>query len=155
MMSGGSRIIPKSLSLVEYHELNHGHLTLHMSKDLPAVVGANEAAFVGKIVSEASQWQHRRDGIERPLPPIAEMDVAVHTGGPRVINGVAEALGCHDDRTRASWMVMRANGNLSGASNLAVLHQQNELTDGRDWVLCLSMGPGMCLEGLVLRRPNA
>ena len=53
---------------------------------------------------------------------------------------------------------MKAHGNLSGASNLAVLDHLNRRTHGlplqRRWVLCLSMGPGACLEGLVLRPPR-
>ena len=55
---------------------------------------------------------------------------------------------------QASWSVMTQNGNLSGASNLAVLHAQaTAVADGgQPWILGLSMGPGMCLEGVVMRR---
>jgi len=89
---------------------------------------------------------------ESPSPPdITKFDIVCHTGGPSVLKEVAQAIGVTADHLASSWEVMRARGNLSGASNLAVLDQQNA-RGGREWVVCLSMGPGACLEGLVLLR---
>jgi len=64
-----------------------------------------------------------------------------------------------DAALASSWAVMRAHGNLSGASNLAVLDHHNhgctaEEKDGK-WVVCISMGPGVCIEGALLRRISA
>ena len=67
---------------------------------------------------------------------------------------VAKGLGADHSQLASSWAVMRAHGNLSGASNMAVLDHQNHSGHGRIWTVCLSMGPGACLEGLVLRRVN-
>ncbi|CAE8697095.1 unnamed protein product [Polarella glacialis] len=51
---------------------------------------------------------------------------------------------------------MKAHGNLSGASNLSVLDYQNRVVEnGRQWVLCLAMGPGVCIEGLLLQRVSS
>lgn len=81
------------------------------------------------------------------------VDVLCHTGGPRVLKEVAKSIDADETRLAASWAVMKAHGNLSGASNLAVLHEHNKNCKAEtDWCLCLSMGPGVCLEGVVLRR---
>ena len=57
---------------------------------------------------------------------------------------MAAALGASDEQFASSWAVMKAHGNLSGASNFAVLDHLNRRTHGqplqRRWVLCLSMG---------------
>ncbi|CAE8584085.1 unnamed protein product [Polarella glacialis] len=51
---------------------------------------------------------------------------------------------------------MKAHGNLSGASNLSVLDYQNRVVEnGRQWVLCLAMGPRVCIEGLLLQRVSS
>ena len=152
MMAGASRIVPDSLDNVDYNELDGGFLKLHLSKQLPITVASAEPAFVADLLQEASLWQSLRDGHFQPPPPLQEMDIALHTGGPRVLREVARVLGTSNERLQSSWAVLQANGNLSGASNLAVLHHQAQLPDGRPWVVCLSMGPGVCLEGLILRK---
>ncbi|CAE8629530.1 unnamed protein product [Polarella glacialis] len=84
------------------------------------------------------------------------MDIACHTGGPRVLHEVAKAADATDEQLAASWAVMKAHGNLSGASNLSVLDYQNRVVEnGRQWVLCLAMGPGVCIEGLLLQRVSS
>ena len=93
-------------------------------------------------------------------PEMDGFNLACHTGGPRILYEVATALGVEDQQLASSWAIMTAYGNLSGASNLTVLDHLNRSTadeppeTSRRWVLGLSMGPGACLEGVVLRRPT-
>lgn len=51
---------------------------------------------------------------------------------------------------------MTEHGNTSGSSNLAVLHheltREQDVTARRDWIMCLAAGPGICVEGALLRR---
>ena len=51
---------------------------------------------------------------------------------------------------------MKEHGNTSGSSNLAVLHheltREQDVTARRDWIMCLAAGPGICVEGALLRR---
>ena len=96
------------------------------------------------------------------------MDVLCHTGGPKVLREVARGLSMEEPRANealaSSWAVMREHGNLSGASNLAVLDHYNrnfkckagEFNSTVDRaVFCLSMGPGVCMEGLICVRKAA
>ena len=60
---------------------------------------------------------------------------------------------------QASWEVMEAQGNLSGASNLVVLDRVRRMAgSGRGiyaakrYCVCISMGPGVGIETILLRR---
>ena len=151
MVTGGSRIVPHSHHLVMYREQRDGSIKLHLDQGLPDAVAAAEPAFVERLLCEAA-------AAGAAPPELDVFDIACHTGGPRVLQEVAAALGASDEQFASSWAVMKAHGNLSGAASLAVLDHLNRRTHGlplqRRWVLCLSMGPGACLEGLVLRPPR-
>jgi len=71
-----------------------------------------------------------------------------------VLREVHHSLGIKEEKLAWSWETMERHGNLSGASNLAVLdcHNQSHAELKRSkWAIALSMGPGPCLEGLVLK----
>lgn len=60
---------------------------------------------------------------------------------------------------QASWEVMREQGNLSGASNIAVLDRARRMAASgagmyaaRRHCVCIAMGPGVAMETLLLRR---
>ena len=60
---------------------------------------------------------------------------------------------------QASWEVMEAQGNLSGASNLVVLDRVRRMAGSGQGIyaakrhcICISMGPGVGIETILLRR---
>ena len=150
VLAGKSRIIPHTEHLVDYVEKDGGSIRLHLDRKLPDAIEQVEQDFVTSLLEEA-QRAKKNDNVV--VPPLASFDIACHTGGPKILQKVGLGLGLDDkDHLRASWTVMKAHGNLSGASNMAVLDEQNKMVGGREWVVCLSMGPGIAIEGLVLRR---
>jgi alkylresorcinol/alkylpyrone synthase len=77
----------------------------------------------------------------------------LHTGGPKVLEATASALGLNDGQLDASWDCLKRVGNLSSASVLVVLedvmrHRRPE--PGTLGVLA-AMGPGFCSELVLLR----
>jgi hypothetical protein len=83
--------------------------------------------------------------------------VAMHPGGPKVLAMSAAALGLSRADFEVSWDFLAVHGNTSGSSNLALLH--NELLKGAAkgaarprHILCLGIGPGLALEGVLLAR---
>ncbi len=111
-----------------------------LSADVPTVVkqhlGANVDAFLaghGLTRGDIGSW-------------------IMHTGGPKVLDANAEALGLTREDFRLSWEALRRAGNLSSASVLMVLddvmraHRPKLGTRS----LLVAMGPGFCSEMLLL-----
>lgn len=79
-----------------------------------------------------------------------------HPGGPKVLDAMAEALEVEPAALGVTWRSLAAIGNLSSASVLHVL--ADTLRDappepGSPGML-LAMGPGFCLETVLLRAPG-
>jgi alkylresorcinol/alkylpyrone synthase len=77
----------------------------------------------------------------------------MHTGGPKVLDASADALGLHNGELDASWDCLRKVGNLSSASVLCVLEDvmKNRRPEPGTLGLLAAMGPGFCSELLLLR----
>lgn len=77
----------------------------------------------------------------------------LHTGGPKVLEAMAEALDLRNGELSASWDCLRKTGNLSSASVLVVLEEV--MTRRRPkpgtWGVLAAMGPGFCSELVLLR----
>lgn len=77
----------------------------------------------------------------------------IHTGGPRVLEAVQQALELPREALAASWESLRTVGNLSSASVLLVLHEFLTRRRGAPgtYSLLAAMGPGFCSELVLLR----
>jgi alkylresorcinol/alkylpyrone synthase len=77
----------------------------------------------------------------------------MHTGGPKVLDASADALGLHNGELDASWDCLRKVGNLSSASVLCVLEDvmKNRRPEPGTLGLLAAMGPGFCSELLLLQ----
>jgi len=77
----------------------------------------------------------------------------LHTGGPKVLEGMQDALGLHDGQLAVSWDCLRKAGNLSSASVLQVLEETMERRRPAPgtWSVLAAMGPGFCTELVLLR----
>ena len=76
----------------------------------------------------------------------------LHTGGPKVLEATASALGLEDGQLSASWECLRRVGNLSSASVLVVLEDvmNNRRPEPGTLGLLAAMGPGFCSELVAL-----
>ena len=77
----------------------------------------------------------------------------LHTGGPKVLEATADALGLHDGQLDASWDCLKRVGNLSSASVLVVLEDviRNRRPEPGTLGVLAAMGPGFCSELVLLR----
>jgi alkylresorcinol/alkylpyrone synthase len=77
----------------------------------------------------------------------------IHTGGPRVLEAMQDALGLKQSDAQLSWDSLSRIGNLSSASVLMVLEDsvKNHRPAPRTLGVLLAMGPGFCSEMLLLR----
>ncbi len=76
----------------------------------------------------------------------------MHTGGPKVLEANAEALGLTREDFRLSWEALRRAGNLSSASVLMVLNDvmREHRPPAGTRSLLVAMGPGFCSEMVLL-----
>jgi alkylresorcinol/alkylpyrone synthase len=77
----------------------------------------------------------------------------LHTGGPKVLEATAEALGLHDGELDASWDCLKKVGNLSSSSVLCVLEDvmKNRRPEPGTLGILAAMGPAFCSELVLLR----
>ncbi len=77
----------------------------------------------------------------------------LHTGGPKILEATATALGLTRKDLDASWECLRKVGNLSSASVLLVLEDvfKRRRPDAGTYSLLAAMGPGFCSELVLLR----
>ena len=77
----------------------------------------------------------------------------LHTGGPKVLDAMAESLGLTREDCAASWDSLRRVGNLSSASVLLVLEDTiyNRRPTPDTWGVLAAMGPGFCSQSVLLR----
>lgn len=97
-------------------------------------------------------------GMTRGLRPDVERFLAgrpvsryiCHSGGPKVLQGVEEALDLDRSALALSWKSLAEVGNLSSASVLMVLKDTPPAAAG-DYGLMIAMGPGFCSELVLLQ----
>jgi alkylresorcinol/alkylpyrone synthase len=77
----------------------------------------------------------------------------IHTGGPKVLEAVQDALGVDEGALAVSWESLRKAGNLSSASVLMVLEEvmMHRRPEHGTWSVLAAMGPGFCSELVLLR----
>jgi alkylresorcinol/alkylpyrone synthase len=76
----------------------------------------------------------------------------LHTGGPKILEATADALGLKNGELDVSWDCLRRTGNLSSASVLVVLEEvmKNRRPKPGTIGLLAAMGPGFCSEFVLL-----
>ena len=112
-----------------------------LSNEVPNMVRKHLAHDVDAFLAER--------GLERD-------DIAtwiMHTGGPKVLEATAEALGLPDEALQVSWDCLARVGNLSSASVLLVLEEfmNRRRPAAGSYSVLAAMGPGFCSELVLLR----
>ena len=115
--------------------------TIVLSPDVPKVVLQNLRGDVESFLAEQNL-------------SLADIRSWIfHSGGPKVLEAVEQALELPENALAASWKSLREVGNLSAASVLMVLHDklQNERGEPATYSILAAMGPGFCLELVLLQ----
>jgi alkylresorcinol/alkylpyrone synthase len=112
-----------------------------LSTEVPTLIRENLGLDVDAFLADNG---HQRSDLK---------SFVLHTGGPKVLDASADALGLHNGQLDASWDCLRKVGNLSSASVLVVLEDvmKNRRPEPGTLGLLAAMGPGFCSELLLLR----
>jgi alkylresorcinol/alkylpyrone synthase len=111
-----------------------------LSKEVPTLVRENLAHDVDDFLAE------------RGLTRADIGSWALHTGGPKILDATADALGLKNGELDVSWECLRRTGNLSSASVLVVLEEvmKKHRPAAGTLGLLAAMGPGFCSEFVLL-----
>jgi alkylresorcinol/alkylpyrone synthase len=140
VLGGQSRLWPETLEHLGMRMTDSG-LRLVLSPELPRLVrnqlGATVDEFLaqyGLYRSDVSFW-------------------AIHPGGPRILEAVAEALTLEDPVVRPTWEVWERYGNLSSSTVFFILQhiRESALPSPDDVGILLALGPGITCEMVLLR----
>jgi alkylresorcinol/alkylpyrone synthase len=112
-----------------------------LSTEVPTLIRENLGRDVDAFLADNG---HKRSDLK---------SFVLHTGGPKVLDASADALGLHNGQLDASWACLRKVGNLSSASVLCVLEDvmKNRRPEPGTLGLLAAMGPGFCSELLLLQ----
>ncbi len=140
ILGSQSRFYPDTEEVMGW-DISESGFQIVLSPDVPQVIQANLPNDVDQFLAE--HGLNRRD--------IGSW--VLHTGGPKVLEATAKALGIQADECRASWECLRRVGNLSSTSVLLVLEDimVNHTPAPGTYGLLAAMGPGFCSELVLLR----
>lgn len=82
--------------------------------------------------------------------PLQEIQhFAIHSGGRKILEAVADELNLSEEQMESSFEVLRRYGNMASPSILFVLKE--EWAKGADQILGLGFGPGLTMEAFYVR----
>jgi predicted naringenin-chalcone synthase len=119
-------------------EMRDDGFSVHLSPELPALVGRGVARFVAPLLEG--------------LDPELRLAWLVHPGGAAILRSVERALGLGRRDLASAWSVLRRLGNTSSAAILYVLAEAlPDLAPGAEGLM-LGFGPGLTFEAVRFRR---
>ena len=135
-----SRTDLAGMDLMSWDVTNLG-FRMRLSSSVPSVLAGHAAAVLGDLLDGNGV---KRDEVAR---------WAVHPGGPRIVDIVADRLGLNDEQVADSRAVLRDHGNCSSATLLLILNRmtaRGDLAPG-EHVVAMAFGPGLTLYAALLR----
>lgn len=143
VLASRSRLYPDSERTMGW-DVTSGGLKIVLDAEVPALVGRHLQADVDGFLAD--------HGLTRG-------DVGwwvCHPGGPKVIEAIEEALEVPRTAVQLTWDSLARTGNLSSVSVLQIFEdtlRERHPAPGSIGVL-MAMGPGFCLELVLLRAPR-
>ncbi|TDJ04672.1 MAG: hypothetical protein E2O68_07805 [Deltaproteobacteria bacterium] len=128
------QIIPNSLNQMEWTPSSWGH-KMALGKEVPSLIAKHINAFVEDLA---------------PSIELKDTIFAIHPGGPKIIDLVAEKLDLSDDQVRQSRELLRDRGNMSSSTLPHIWERvyNENYTSGKK-MIALAFGPGLTVFGLL------
>ncbi|WP_068471268.1 type III polyketide synthase [Candidatus Protochlamydia phocaeensis] len=130
--------LEKSLDKMSWEASDQGFL-IRLSHTVPVLIGKSIKAFVQELLPSDLNYY--------------TCDWAIHPGGKSILQAVEKAMQLNEDQTRASWEILADYGNMSSATFLFILERLIAQPKQKPWSVGLAFGPGLSIEGMLLRRP--
>jgi predicted naringenin-chalcone synthase len=137
------RVLPDSADAMRWLLSEHG-MRMTLARDIPERIAGELRGFVGELFA--------RGGCD--LAALRDAVVAVHPGGPKIIDGVQATLELGDVQVAASRGVLHDHGNMSSATlpHIWARIDANPAIPNGTLVPSLAFGPGLTICGALLEK---
>ncbi len=143
----GEMVVPDSEKAIDGH-LTEAGMYYHLAPEIPKLVSKSIEEFVNDARVEAENKECN------------ELFWGVHPGGVAILNQIETQLKLVPQKLAASREILRNYGNLASACVLFVLDHIRKTSieaaasttgEGKDYGLLIGIGPGLTMEGCVLK----
>lgn len=137
-------IIPGSADEMTW-DLSAHAFHMYLSAQVPLFIRDHVAAVIDSLAQQV--------GVTRQQL-LDEAVFAIHPGGPRIVQLVAERLGLRDGQVRQSREVLRRRGNMSSATVPYIwkaISEDDGVAAGTP-IVSLAFGPGLTATGLLMEK---
>jgi predicted naringenin-chalcone synthase len=144
LLSVREEIVPDSLDAMTW-VLSDWGFSMTLSRDVPGKIATALPGFLTNLFAAAG-----RDYDECAAQTI----FAVHPGGPRIIDSVAELLGLREDQLAQSRGVLFERGNMSSATlpHIWMAAATDASLKAGSAVASLAFGPGLTIAGALFQK---
>ncbi len=144
ILSIGEEIVPDSLDDMTW-ALSDWGFRMTLSRDVPGKVAAALPGFLEHLFTSAGLDYHETS---------AGAVFAVHPGGPRILDAVAELLELHEGQLSLSRSVLYERGNMSSATlpHIWMAAASDPSVKAGTLVASIAFGPGLTIAGAVFRK---
>jgi prepilin-type processing-associated H-X9-DG protein len=125
-----------SIDKMSWEASDRGYL-MRLSRTVPVLIGRQIKEFIGDLLRQDISLE--------------QCDWAIHPGGKSIIQSVERALRLKPDQTKCTWETFANYGNMSSATFLFVLDHLSRQAALRPWSVGIGFGPGLSVEGILLR----
>lgn len=136
LIASGSTIVPDSEEMMSWRIGNHG-FEMTLSPRIPDLINERLRPWLrnwlqqqGLQIEDVGSW-------------------AIHPGGPRILNAVAEAVGFDESRLNPSREILARYGNMSSPTVLFIL-KKLQAEQARLPCVMLGFGPGLTIEAALI-----
>ncbi len=134
-------ILPKTRTLMSWRIGDTG-MVMTLARSVPDAIGDHLERFLKRFAQVTGEVR------------MDELTLAIHPGGPRIIDLIKDRLQLTDEQVRHSQGVLRSYGNMSSATLPHVWEQI--LNDGAvpsgQMILSLAFGPGLTMFASLMRK---
>jgi predicted naringenin-chalcone synthase len=144
LVAAREEIVPDTADAMSWMVSDAG-MRMTLSRKVPDHIRACLGAFLERLGAGAGL---AADRLRR------EAVFAIHPGGPRIIDEIAEHLGLGPHQVQASNAILRGHGNMSSATLPHVWQRilADDAVPSGTPVVSLAFGPGLTVSGAVLRK---
>lgn len=140
MIQHHSFALEDTLDKMTWEVGDHGFF-MHLSSFVPSLIKRHIHSFIDPILKNYTS--------------ISECNWAIHPGGKSILDAVERSLNLSKEQTQAAWQVLANYGNMSSATFLFILERLAQQQERNPWTVGLGFGPGLSIEGVLLRDGEA